>query len=596
MNISPLTQRSVRWLLVILIAVIAAWRSNVPSSSLAAQERSIPVMIQTVPEMPGARFSLNGIMFTADNHGLALTTVPSPDTYKLSVVSDSMVKGASRLRFARWSDNETQATRSIRVESFTLLHAGFEATRRVAFEFVDPDGGAIDPERVESISITNGEGKTTTLTGPGPHRLLATTIRQDRASLVLERISYKVNNVIVDGREVPGGAIKVTPAVSSEPTIELTLPESAAPAGGSDSSLEENAGPPSREESDSLVPSSVVIAILIAMGLGAALVAAKRLHLASATRAVVMRLRSWSPWTALARINPFPRIASRLRRIDVGPRIAAGIRRLNPRPAISAIGAGLRRLNPAPALAAGIKKLNPRPAISAIGAGLRRLNPAPAVAAGMSRLNLRERARALRKLNPAPKVVAGLRSLRPTTQLTNLRRLNPAPKVSATIRKRRLKAQLRALHKQGPRPKIKKPHEPRRKPLVTMKGNGGGGISLLWLRGSRPRGPLREYGLGPKVRIKLRNGHIVIGTIRRTPTHVDQSAVNIFVEKTFDASGREVPNLPEDSFILPSQILSIEKWNDHDNKVIRLPEPHDHGAGRRRGPRPDGDRKKADGR
>jgi hypothetical protein len=206
------------------------------------------------------------------------------------------------------------------------------------------------------------------------------------------------------------------------------------------------------------------------------------------------------------------------------------------------------------------------------------------------------RARTLRKLNPAPKVAAGLRNLRPTTQLTSLGRLNPAPKLSATIRKRRLRAQLRNLHKQGPRPKAKKADEPRRKPLVTMKGNGGGGISLLWLRGSRPRGSLREYGLGPKVRIKLRNGHVVIGTIRRTPTHVDQSAVNIFVEKTFDASGREVPNLPEDSFILPSQILSIEKWDDHDNKVIRLPEPHDHGAGRRRGPRPDGDRKKADGR
>jgi hypothetical protein len=86
---------------------------------------------------------------------------------------------------------------------------------------------------------------------------------------------------------------------------------------------------------------------------------------------------------------------------------------------------------------------------------------------------------------------------------------------------------------------------------------------------------MRSYARGPKVRIKLRNGHLVIGTIRRTPSHVDQDALNIFVERVYDQFGNEMVNSPEDSFILPSQIVRIERFTEEENTVIRLPEPEE---------------------
>jgi hypothetical protein len=573
MKASPPFTKIGRYVVVIFLAVLAVWGSNAPTLSFAAQERSIPVMIQTVPEMPDARFSLSGKVFRADNHGLALTTVPRPGTYRLRLLSSSVVKGDSRLRFSRWSDNETRVTRPIRVASFTLLHAGFEATTEVSPLFVDAAGETIDPDHIESVTITDNGGSASTLRGPAPYPLVATTIRQDRASLVLEEVTYTVTRVVVDGEEVLMARVKLRPAAESRPTVELRLAE-APPAGGDPESSAQEDAPPFSREDESAFPLLLLIVVLLAMVLGAAMIAADRLHIAAATRNLVMRVRSWSPAAGLRRINPFPRIA-------------AGLRNMNPGPAIAR---GLRRMNPGPAIASGVRKINPGPAIAA---GLRRINPGPAIAAWFRGLSPRHGLRKLRRLNPVPKLAAGVRGLRPAGRLSNLRRLSPGSTVTSKIHKRRLKAQLKELRRQEARPKAKAPEERRKKPLPV--GKKGGGISLLWLRGSRSRGSMREYGRGPKVRIKLKNGHVVIGTIRRTPTHADQSALNIFVERTYDSLGNEVPNLPEDSFILPSQILSIERLNDDDHKIIRLPEPQDHGAGGRRGLGPRGDQKKADG-
>ena len=83
-----------------LVALTTFLWALVPGTRALAQGREIPFMVQTVPKLPGIRFSLNGHIFTSDKHGLTLTGVSNPETYQLEVLqpSNSRQKPAFALR------------------------------------------------------------------------------------------------------------------------------------------------------------------------------------------------------------------------------------------------------------------------------------------------------------------------------------------------------------------------------------------------------------------------------------------------------------------------------------------------------------------
>ncbi|MDQ3217865.1 MAG: hypothetical protein M3Q18_08475, partial [Actinomycetota bacterium] len=124
----------------------------------SAQELSIPVMVQTRPQVPGARFALDGTEFVANQHGLAVTTVAEPGTYELAVLSPRVEVGGTSHSFSVWTGGERVSSRPLEVGSFTLLEAGFDTTRAVTFRFADQSGTVIEPGRVDHASIGESDG------------------------------------------------------------------------------------------------------------------------------------------------------------------------------------------------------------------------------------------------------------------------------------------------------------------------------------------------------------------------------------------------------------------------------------------------------
>jgi hypothetical protein len=607
---------SLRRCAAVVLAVVAACLLLLPITGATAQRRTIPVMIQTVPALPGARFSLEGKTFDADENGLALTVVPQPGTYNLRLLSAKMNDDDDvQFRFSVWSDKDKATSRSINVQSFTYLQAGFEKSRLVSLHLVGRDGRAVDPGVVDAILLNGPNGEQVRLADAGPHRLLTSAPVSNGNNLDLRDVTYRVEEVIVDGKNVLDKDVPLSPSQTGEPRLQVAVPN------------EDVVGPPAAQDrgtrdSAPALPPELLIA-LASVGAGAVLlIVARRLGLGAAIWAGAVR--GWSS-------------------------SAAAARRLNPRPALAAAG---RRLNPAPALNAARRRLNPRPAMAVAVNSVRRLNPKPKLASGIQSLKAktarkpkqtapkqpRERAARTPKTRPAraPKVrrpqaqkVKPARKEKVTTprkQTTEGRgqsrvarflaasgALNLGQKLTAGFRRRRLKAQLRELHTSGQEPKAAE-GKARRSGLAESKKKRG--VPLLWLRGPRSRGSLRDYPRGPKVRIKLRNGHLVVGTIRRTPSHVDQDALNIFVERVYDEFGNETLHSPEDSFILPSQIVRIERATEEEehrvirlpdtedriirlpeteDRVIRLPEPDDQVTSTTSRPQHEGDDKKADG-
>jgi hypothetical protein len=209
-----------------LVALVAMLSTIISDDALA--RRRIPVMIQTVPEMPGALFSLNGQKFTADENGLAVTTAPKPNIYKLKVHSDTSNRGDSRLSFAVWSDAKRSLARPIEVTTFTYLEAGFETSRRVSFHFADRNGAAFDPGRIDSIVLIDSAGKSMRLKGPGPHQLMSTFPILNGAGLGLEESDYRIQDIIIEGRDVLPQVVKLNPSVDTQPSIQLAISNSLA--------------------------------------------------------------------------------------------------------------------------------------------------------------------------------------------------------------------------------------------------------------------------------------------------------------------------------------------------------------------------------
>lgn len=275
MNAS-LTSKRAGYSIGFLLALVAMWNTIISDNALA--RRSIPLMIQTIPELPGARFSLNGQEFTADENGLALITVPKPNIYRLKVLSDRSNRSERRRRFAVWSDAKRAPARPIEVKTFTFLAAGFETSRRVAFQFVDRNGAPLDPGRIESITLTDSAGKSMRLMGPGPHHLVARFPISNGTSLRLEESDYRIQDAIIEGQNVLPQDIRLNPSVDTQPLVQLAISTRAA------------AAESSPEERDTLW---WVVVVLLVAAVAVVLAMAKGFHAFAFAKDLVTHLPSW---------------------------------------------------------------------------------------------------------------------------------------------------------------------------------------------------------------------------------------------------------------------------------------------------------------
>jgi hypothetical protein len=179
---------------VVLLLTAAPARGQEP-------ETDIPLMIQTVPATSGLQFSLDGRSFTSDGNGLALITVSEPGTYTLKVLESSAESGV-RTDFHRWSDGSRSIRRTITIETFTRIDAGFETFQMTGFNFSVPDGSGVNPDSIQSVTLTGSDGSRVELSDTTPRWLKSATTVTQGEELKARRISYRVTEAVVDGERV----------------------------------------------------------------------------------------------------------------------------------------------------------------------------------------------------------------------------------------------------------------------------------------------------------------------------------------------------------------------------------------------------------
>jgi outer membrane biosynthesis protein TonB len=216
---------STLWARVVLIVMTVVFVLTTAPARGQEADTDIPLMIQTVPATSGLRFSLDGRTFTSDGNGLALITVSQPGTYTLEVL-DPDAKSGVRSEFHRWSDGSRHVRRSIAIETFTRLDAGFEISHLTHFNFSGPDGSGVSADRVESVVLTGSDGSRHELSGTSPRWLKSATTVAQGEGLKIERISYRVTEAVVDGEHVSQPPQEpFVPAMDGEWSIEISPPD-----------------------------------------------------------------------------------------------------------------------------------------------------------------------------------------------------------------------------------------------------------------------------------------------------------------------------------------------------------------------------------
>jgi putative inorganic carbon (hco3(-)) transporter len=193
------------------------------AASAQARRDDLSVVIQTVPQAPGVTFVLNGKTFVSDSNGLASTSVPGGGTYRLKVVSPKIKVDRRKLTFALWSDGVRRLTRDIDVRSFTYVEVGFDEERPHALRFVEELRGERELRTVDFVRLASADG-VMLAPGPNPYRLLARRVVNEGGRLSLRPLTYRVDEVIIDGRSVPLQPVTIKPALSDRTTITLDSP------------------------------------------------------------------------------------------------------------------------------------------------------------------------------------------------------------------------------------------------------------------------------------------------------------------------------------------------------------------------------------
>jgi hypothetical protein len=187
-----------------------------------ADEGDIPLMVYTVPKLPGVEFLLDGRPFVSDSNGVALTTVNEPGTYELRVRSVYRESAGAKFSFSMWSDGVESRTRDVEIGSFLSLQAGFDTSYRAGFE--DQQGHSIDSGMVDTVTVVDENGESRSFSPAEQPWLKATRVVPGEVGLAHEDATYLVDRVLIDGANAaPAIPQLLQGAARSEWRIELSL-------------------------------------------------------------------------------------------------------------------------------------------------------------------------------------------------------------------------------------------------------------------------------------------------------------------------------------------------------------------------------------
>ena len=161
----------------ILIGWVGLRRTLVVTALLAVSAApaaaQAPDTIQTVPAVPGMRFSLSGVEFRADAAGRAHPPA-TPDGSLTALTTD--VKRGVRARFDRWYAGR-------RIAALNLEY-------RVGFRFVDLNGNRVDPRVVSSLTLAGSNGRRQVFSGSKPRWLQGNRVIPESGGTKSTAVSY----------------------------------------------------------------------------------------------------------------------------------------------------------------------------------------------------------------------------------------------------------------------------------------------------------------------------------------------------------------------------------------------------------------------
>jgi hypothetical protein len=179
-----------------------AYRRSTANSTLII--RPLELVIETLPPIPGMRFSLNDDLVETGVDGLAHIELDTLGTYPLKVLLPEVEPSQTDtlIEFERWGDAVFQPEREVVVRGDTRLQAGFDLSHRVGQQFVDLDGGPVDDSRIDTLTLKSSYGSTHTFEDGQPQWLQANRIARRSTGLEVTPVQYSVESVIIDGTNV----------------------------------------------------------------------------------------------------------------------------------------------------------------------------------------------------------------------------------------------------------------------------------------------------------------------------------------------------------------------------------------------------------
>ncbi len=172
------------------------------AASTALVIKPTEVVVQAVPPIAGLSFKLDGRKFTTNRDGLAKIYVNRVGQYRLDVLVDEYQNPSMKIEFGRWSEEDYQPYRTIRVPSDEVIPVGINVFHQVKQDFVDLAGYPIEPGRITEYTIKSAQGDVFTFTDSDPHWLPASRIARRITGLEETKLLYSVIKVIVDGSNV----------------------------------------------------------------------------------------------------------------------------------------------------------------------------------------------------------------------------------------------------------------------------------------------------------------------------------------------------------------------------------------------------------
>jgi phospholipase C len=138
-------------------------RSSSASSNLVV--RPLNVSFQTVPQLAGITFAVDGQSVVTGANGTATVEVDRIGTHRLEVRPPADTAG-TRIRFSHWFDTDQRLVRPLKVYSDMALFATFSGSYLTPITFHDAKGGSIDLSVLGQVMLSGPDGREVVLS-PG---------------------------------------------------------------------------------------------------------------------------------------------------------------------------------------------------------------------------------------------------------------------------------------------------------------------------------------------------------------------------------------------------------------------------------------------